>query len=372
MSWSTADVVDGNNSLGGLTGANNAVAFYDNWAAGDVIGSDDVGGFSGIDATVTRARNWSAGAVSASGDASGFVAKDFTEPASDAGYAFSYWNEDTSGETSSTGGEGAVLQTLIASNFGDDADSDAWDFGDSDISDNDADFPLLKSHSRPLQAVNLARALTRLVAVGGETAAVAAAGTTVTTNMIRLDTNGRADDNERTRGTSNPSCVFSGGVLRAKTNYNGVTVDLSLLTDATGVSFIAADDCDVEIGGATGEFAATLRLEISAPATPDDRARGLTTEFALRIAPDPAAAARTKFVREIEAGDFNWFSTGGIVGGRNFSRLGRRRRCESLRLDSDFGRHQRGDDRGHFDFGRRGRHGGQAVADLQCVAVASD
>ena len=76
-----------------------------------------------------------------------------------------YWNLDTSGQTESAAGVSVFVQTLVASNFAD-SDGDetaanaAWDFGDIDLSESDgvADFPLLKSHSRPLQAVNLARA----------------------------------------------------------------------------------------------------------------------------------------------------------------------------------------------------------------------
>ena len=60
------------------------------------------------------------------------------------------------------------------------------------------------------------------------------------------------------------------------------------------------------------EFAATLRLEISAPAIGDDPARSLTTDYALRIAPvDPlvvARKARDEFVEKIAEGDFNWFA----------------------------------------------------------------
>ena len=60
-------------------------------------------------------------------------------------------------------------------------------------------------------------------------------------------------------------------------------------------------------------------MEISAPAIGDDpahTARSLTTDYALRIAPERLAAAREMFVAEIARGDFNWFSNyDGIVGG---------------------------------------------------------
>ena len=49
----------------------------------------------------------------------------------------------------------------------------------------------------------------------------------------------------------------------------------------------ATDNCEVGIANAPNEFAATLRLEISAPATAGYRARTLTTDYALHIAPLP-------------------------------------------------------------------------------------
>ena len=97
--------------------------------------------------------------------------------------------------------------------------------------------------------------------------------------------------------------------MRAATNYNGVIISLRLLTDAGG-SFASANGCDIDIANPTGDFAATLRLEIFAPATGGDSARGLTVDYDLRIV-SPAAArdARDAFVERIEAGDFDWYST---------------------------------------------------------------
>ena len=104
-----------------------------------------------------------------------------------------------------------------------------------------------------------------------------AAGTTVTTDGIRLDTNGLAADIRTTDGTSVPSCSFDGGVLRAQTNYNSVTVELSMLTSEGANLSISADPtaCEAIIEKADKEFAATLRLEISAPATPTTTPRAL-------------------------------------------------------------------------------------------------
>ena len=174
------------------------------------------------------------------------------------------------------------MQTLIASNFGGNVALN-WQLGDSDISDAAADFPLLNDLSRPWQAVNLARALTRLLALDG---AEIVAGTTVTTGGIRLDTNGLAP-NRRAGGTSAPTCSFDAAsrVFRAETNYNGVTIDLSFLTADGNKRFVTARtaNCEVGIRSEAEQFAATLRLEISAPAIGVYAARAMTTEFALQI-----------------------------------------------------------------------------------------
>ena len=313
MSWSTADV-EGKLLVGGLlgqsaAGSDDAVA-DNNWAAGDVSGSEFVGGFSGSSSISEFTRNWSAGAVSDATNVGGFLGIDYDNP--DTGNVYNYWNLDTSDQTDSVSADGVVVQTLTVSDFGGNAAAAAWDFGDSDISNGDADFPLLKDVSQPWQAVNLARALTRVLRVN-DFGAVAVAGTIIHTDLLRLDTNGLAA-NERADGTSAPSCSLDDdGVLRAQTNYNDITVELSLLTDG-GQSFVAAsNNCEVEFANAAEEFAATLRLEISAPAIGADAARSLTTDYALRIAPDLPADALAKFVAEIEEGDFDWFGDRGTA-----------------------------------------------------------
>ena len=303
MSWSTADVKGVEDFVGGLIGYSNAragsIVSDDNWAAGNVSGDAKVGGGAGVAGNVTFTRNWSSGAVSGEDQAStgGFVGDVLSDDGGGGNYVSVYWNLDTSGVTRSEGDSvngSVVVQTLTVSNFGDEAAAAAWDFGDSDISDGVADFPLLTIHSKPWQAVNLARALTRFFGVGDAAAITLMTGTTVTTDGIRLDTNGLAPD-ERAGGTSTPSCSFVGindeGVLRATTNYNGVTVDLRLLTGGDEKFVKAATDektenCEVGIQSDAVEFAATLRLEISAPAIGDDpahAARSLTTDYALRI-----------------------------------------------------------------------------------------
>ena len=131
-----------------------------------------------------------------------------------ASVSLSYWNADTSGVAdllvpAAVYGESVLLQTLGATNFGDD---DSWDVGGDD------DFPLLAALDRPRQAVYLARALTRILAlriglmVTADERSVARIDSRST---LRLDTNGLAAD-EGADGTSIPTCSFADGVLRRK------------------------------------------------------------------------------------------------------------------------------------------------------------
>ena len=304
MSWSTADVKGVEDFVGGLIGYSNAragsIVSDDNWAAGNVSGDTRVGGGAGVAGNATFTRNWSSGAVSGEQQSStgGFVGDVLSDDGVGGNYVSVYWNLDTSGVTRSEGDSvngSVVVQTLTVSNFGDEAAAAAWDFGDSDISDGVADFPLLTIHSRPWQAVNLARALTRFFGVGDAAAITLMTGTTVTTDGIRLDTNGLApDDGERAEHRLRVALSLA-LTMRAccgrTTNYNGVTVDLRLLTGGDEKFVKAATDektenCEVGIQSDAVEFAATLRLEISAPAIGDDpahAARSLTTDYALRI-----------------------------------------------------------------------------------------
>ena len=108
---------------------------------------------------------------------------------------------------------------------------------------------------------------------------------------FRLDTNGLAA-NDGTDSTSTPTCDFPRrGVLRAQTNYNGTEVEMRLRANNRDDWLAYIDDCDARITGVGRDIvAATLRLEISAPATVidserTDRARRLTIDYPLTIAP---------------------------------------------------------------------------------------
>ena len=279
ISWSTADVV-GEGRVGGLFGESGAGQarriISDNWAAGNVSGDqNNVGGFMGEAENNVYARNWSSGAVSGVANVGGFLGEN---NGNNFDNASNYWDLNTSSVTVSDGGIGvASLQTLTVGHFGGNVAAAAWHFGD------DNDFPLLTDFSLPLQAVYLTRALTRILPLNGALEHNALfAGSEQPVGLeadgFRLDTNGLA-------ANGGASCRLSGGVLRAQTNYNDTVVEMRLLTAGGERLTHVAGSCDTRIGGITDVFTATLRLEISAPASGGNEARRLTVDYTADIAP---------------------------------------------------------------------------------------
>ena len=146
---------------------------------------------------------------------------------------------------------------------------------------NRNDFPLLADFSRPLQAVYLTRALTRILPLNGALeldALTVGSLPGLEADGFRLDTNGLA-------ANGGASCRFSRGVLRAQTNYNDTVVEMRLLTAGGERLTHVAGSCDTRIEGITDVFTATLRLEISAPASGGNEARRLTVDYTAEIAP---------------------------------------------------------------------------------------
>ena len=212
-SWSAADV-EGKAFVGGLVGQSFEVAlqnaFSNNWSAGAVRGGKSAAGLVGGSTRTKYVASWTAGAVSGDSELAAFAGRGSANE-----YENAYWNANTSGVADS-GAVGVVVQTLAAdqlvsslSDFGRSITVNAWDVGDSElgVDDNSADFPLLRAFSRPLQAVYLARALTRILPTGSTATVAAESGTTFRAGGIRLDTNGLAD-NDGADGTSTPTCVF--------------------------------------------------------------------------------------------------------------------------------------------------------------------
>ena len=111
--YSTA-AVQGSDYVGGLVGELSDGGITDAYAGGAVTGSDRVGGLVGssVDGTITRA--YSTGRVSATGMVGGLVGEEFgTAVTND-----SYWDIDSSGQSTSAGGTGkAHGQMLQAATF---------------------------------------------------------------------------------------------------------------------------------------------------------------------------------------------------------------------------------------------------------------
>ena len=171
-----------------------------------------------------------------------------------------------------------------------------------------------------------------------------------------------------------PDCSFSDGALRAQMGFNMATAIITLIAPDAELAQRGDDDsCEINLVNNNGGDA-TLRFIYASRIDPDTPEARLTTDYALTITADfspPMRAAQAEFAAALATDGFDWYSPTLIVGSGNGSRLGRRRHCESLRLDSDYdyGYVCRSAVRGRdqFDYERRG-----SVADLQCVAVASD
>ena len=138
------------------------------------------------------------------------------------------------------------------------------------------DFPALNAFSLSQQAIHIAAGLTRIRDKDGT--ALALDGTIPAQNLrrMRLDTNGLAANNG-TDKTATPDCVFVDDALRARTNYNQVSVIMTLLAAPTGVSFFHLGDCDVSWLGADENLTATVRLIFSAAAD------GLTVDHIVSV-----------------------------------------------------------------------------------------
>ena len=146
-----------------------------------------------------------------------------------------------------------------------------WSFGDTVVlvSDGAADYPFLKRYEAIVsarnrsgaQAVFYALQQTRL-RLGGDELTVSRGGqfTLASGDVLRLDTNGRADEDNADDPTPKPSCELNSGEALATTNYNGVTVFLRSDGNAT---FLLSGGCDVDIrfGGDIDAFMLTVVVE---------------------------------------------------------------------------------------------------------------
>ncbi len=135
-SYAIGDVSSAGEGVGGLVGANYS-AIRASYATGTASGRTWVGGLVGLNSG-TIAATYATGAVSGSSMVGGLVGTDFGNTGT---ATASYWDTETSGQSSSDGGEGKTTSELQSptSNTGIYAtwDDDVWDFGTS------SDYPSL-------------------------------------------------------------------------------------------------------------------------------------------------------------------------------------------------------------------------------------
>ena len=270
LNWS-AGSARGDFGIGGLIGRNRHAEVGNNWSVASASGEQFVGGLLGRvenanDITDHVQNNWSGGAIAAQNNGGGMLGY-----ARRAAIPRAYWSEETSGTTFSWGFDVRgfahrgipSMQESTASLF----ESDDWHNGDSDLSDNAADFPVLANYSIGLQWAGLAYGLTRVLAAadGAEMAEWSerremSRGAAT----IRIDTNAMASDTRAEVGvTSTPDCALVGGVLRATTNYNSAIV----LARAEGGVLSSANGCEAVLIPNAGARRATLHLEFAADGT---------------------------------------------------------------------------------------------------------
>ena len=298
FNWS-AGSARGDFGVGGLIGRNRHAEVGNNWSVASASGEQFVGGLLGRvenanDITDHVQNNWSGGAIAAQNNGGGMLGY-----ARRAAIPRAYWSEETSGTTFSWGFDVrgfahrgiSSMQESTASLF----ESDDWHNGDSDLSDNAADFPVLANYDIGLQWAGLAYGLTRVLAAadGAEMAEwderreMSRGAAT-----IRIDTNAMASDTRAEVGvTSTPDCALVDGVLRATTNYNGAIV----LARAEGGVLSSANGCEAVLIPNAGARRATLHLAFVA-----DGATMLRRTHEMRYFDAGDLAARADFLASVE------------------------------------------------------------------------
>ena len=298
FNWS-AGSARGDFGVGGLIGRNRHAEVGNNWSVASASGEQFVGGLLGRvenanDITDHVQDNWSGGAIAAQNNGGGMLGY-----ARRAAIPRAYWSEETSGTTFSWGFDVRgfahrgipSMQESTASLF----ESDDWHNGDSDLSDNAADFPVLANYDIGLQWAGLAYGLTRVLAAAdgaemaewGERREMSRGAAT-----IRIDTNAMASDTRAEVGvTSTPDCALVGGVLRATTNYNSAIV----LARAEGGVLSLANGCEAVLIPNAGARRATLHLAFVA-----DGATMLRRTHEMRYFDAGDLAARADFLASVE------------------------------------------------------------------------
>ena len=229
------------------------------WAAGEIEveggGAENAGGIVGrleSDGSFGLDLEWFSYIASTIGGVYGSVAIDFVSDSKEA-----YVSREISALPADPSGTAVEsLQSLQT-----DAGLLRFDEGTND------DFPVLKAFSASRQAIHIAAGLTRIRDKDGTALGIDGAIPAQNFGRMRLDTNGLAANNG-TDQTATPDCVFVDDALRARTNYNQVSVIMTLLAAPTGVSFahfdnFVLDDCEVLWRGENEDLTATVRLIFS-------------------------------------------------------------------------------------------------------------
>ena len=298
FNWS-AGSARGDFGIGGLIGRNRHAEVENNWSVASASGEQFVGGLLGRvenanDITDHVQNNWSGGAITAQNNGGGML-----------GYArreaipYAYWSEETSGTTFSWGNNirGFAHRGIPSMQESTDPlfESDDWHNGDSDLSDNAADFPVLTNYDIGLQWAGLAYGLTRVLAAAdgaemaewGERREMSRGAAT-----IRIDTNAMASDTRAEVGvTSTPDCALVGGVLWATTNYNSAIV----LARAEGGVLSSANGCEAVLTPNAGVRRAILHLAFVA-----DGATLLRRTHEMRYFDAGDLAAQADFLANVE------------------------------------------------------------------------
>ena len=299
-SWFAGRVWGGVN-VGGLigqAGIGASVSARNNWGSAQVFGAQNVGGLVGGWGTDNRLENsWSGGPVIASsGSAGGLIG-------AGAGLATaSYASGETSGQDSA-GGMGAILvDSLLTISDSSWNSSAIWNFGD------DNNFPILRSFDAGAQGAAIADGLTRIILpISGNALPVFPPGAVAAVDsdysILRLDTNGLAPNIGDDDANPPPTCAFADGRLSARTNYNGVVVNMRVLAGgAARLTPYNDADCLAGLSGNPGE--ATLRLSFVSGGYSFYRDYRLTITAAFAAAapsPDFAAPTEERFTVNLDS-----------------------------------------------------------------------
>jgi hypothetical protein len=110
-SYSTG-AVSGNNYVGGLVGVSHFGAITASYSSGPVSGNEDVGGLAGWNFYGAVTQCYSSGAVSGRGDVGGLVGHTTSDPLARGAVTGSFWDIQTSRQTTSAGGTGKTTAEM--------------------------------------------------------------------------------------------------------------------------------------------------------------------------------------------------------------------------------------------------------------------